>query len=63
MQFPGASTDALKRRAERFGVVDQTDKKSKRAERFGVVDESVKQSKRADRFGISCVRGGGGGIG
>ena len=47
-----ASEDLLKKRAERFGIVNKDDELKKRAERFGIVDQKEKLKSRAERFGI-----------
>jgi len=42
-----------RKRAERFGVVNDADKKILRAARFGIVDPDEKKKARGQRFGIT----------
>ncbi|OEH78949.1 sap domain-containing protein [Cyclospora cayetanensis] len=55
--MPVSTEEAEKRkkRAERFGIVDEEERKRKRAERFGIESEEEKLQKRLQRFAGSAT--------
>ncbi|KAL8437813.1 hypothetical protein ACSSS7_000694 [Eimeria intestinalis] len=54
-QVSAEEAEKRRKRAERFGIVDEEERKKRRAERFGIMSEEEKLQKRLQRFAGSAT--------